>query len=445
MFNNKKIFILGMARSGFACAKLLSEYNNQILITDNSQEPDLEKVKILESLGVEFISSTNPIDLLDETYDILIKNPGVKPDHKTILKAQKLNIPVINEMEVGYHFLPKNTEIIGITGSNGKTTTTRLAYEILKLGKTLVVLAGNIGIPLTEIANRIPKNAILLCEISDHQLLNMDKFKCNTSIVTNITETHIDFHGTFEKYKQTKARIFKEQTKDDFAILNKQNQNVMDIANNILSKVITFNDELNYYDEEFIYIDGKEYLKRNDLVLKGDHNCENILVAILLGRKYKVADDKIKEAIKSFKGEPHRLEFIANIDGVSYYNDSKATNIESTKIALKSFSNPTIIILGGEERGQNLEGLTEAMKNVKDIFAIGECRDRIKNYANIHNIPCTSKEFLKEAMPLIFKTAKNGDTVLLSTATGSWDQYKRFEDRGDEFVSLILEHQKTHK
>ena len=436
MFQNKKILILGMARSGYSVAKFLSDKNNEIIITDNTPQEE-SKLLELQSLGIQFFNVEKQEDLLDDSFDYVIKNPGVKELHPLVQKAYQYNIPVINELEVAYHFLPLNVQIIGITGSNGKTTTTSIAYEILKQGSKEVTLAGNIGIPMCEIIKTLKPNSLLLCEISDHQLLNFQDFKVNTSVLTNVVKTHIDFHGDFETYKNAKRKIFAHQTLEDAAIINKASIDALDVASSCNATITYFDDEVNFYDDDYIYINNEKFIARDDLVIKGDHNCENAIVAILIGLKYNVDKESIKSVLRQFGGVEHRLEYVSEIKGAKFYNDSKATNIDSTKIALNSFQNPTILILGGEERGQILEELIPYLNHVKHIIAIGTCRDRIEQFAKEQSIPCSNFEFLKDTMDRILELVEEGDTVLFSPATGSWDQYPNFEVRGEEFVQLV--------
>lgn len=237
MYKNKKIFILGMARSGYEVAKLLAP-DNKILITDVKPQ-DNDKVKELEGIGVEFILSDKPDDFFDDSYDIMIKNPGIKYDHKCVVKAKNMGIPVVNEIEVAYHYLNKDINIIGVTGSNGKTTTTSIIYEIMKRAfGDKVVLAGNIGTPLCHYVKNIKSGDYLVMEISDHQLCDMYDFKTNTSIITNIYECHTDFHDSHERYVMTKKKIFNHHTKDDTAIINMDNKEVMDMTKDI--KVVNY-------------------------------------------------------------------------------------------------------------------------------------------------------------------------------------------------------------
>ena len=441
MFENKKIFILGMARSGYEAAKLLSDYNNEIIVTDGKEQKE-ELVSELESLGVKVIITSDQLSLLDDSFDYVIKNPGIKYDNPVVVKAKELGIKVINEVEMAYSFLDKSVNIIGVTGSNGKTTTTTLISEFMKNSFDNVYLGGNIGIPLSNFVRDIKPNSYLVLEISDHQLCDMYNFKTNVSVLTNITPTHLDFHKSYEVYQMTKKKIFNNHTSDDLAVINKDDEVSMKITDDIKStKVYYGHDKTNlaYYDEEGIYYDGKLVIKLDDIILKGKHNYQNIMGAIIAVKKYGVTDEVIQKVLKEFKGVEHRLEYVDTIDGVTYYNDSKATNCVSTITALNSFDKPTILLLGGYDRGHSFHDLDNSMKNVKCVVCFGETKNRIEEFCNDLNIKCYKNDTLKEAMNVVKDICTPGDVVLLSPACASWDQYDRFEDRGDEFKKLVRE------
>jgi len=441
MFENKKIFILGMARSGYEAAKLLSDYNNEIIVTDGKEQKE-ELVSELESLGVKVIITSDQLSLLDDSFDYVIKNPGIKYDNPVVVKAKELGIKVINEIEMAYSFLDKSVNIIGVTGSNGKTTTTTLISEFMKNSFDNVYLGGNIGIPLSNFVRDIKPNSYLVLEISDHQLCDMYDFKTNVSVLTNITPTHLDFHKSYEVYQMTKKKIFNNHTSDDLAVINKDDEVSMKITDDIKStKVYYGHDKTNlaYYDEEGIYYDGKLVIKLDDIILKGKHNYQNIMGAIIAVKKYGVTDEVIQKVLKEFKGVEHRLEYVDTINGVTYYNDSKATNCVSTITALNSFNQPTILLLGGYDRGHSFHDLDDSMKNVKCVVCFGETKNRIEEFCNDLNIKCYKNDTLKEAMNVVKDICAPGDVVLLSPACASWDQYDRFEDRGDEFKKLVRE------
>ena len=441
MFENKKIFILGMARSGYEAAKLLSDYNNEIIVTDGKEQKE-KLVSELESLGVKVIITSDQVSLLDDSFDYVIKNPGIKYDNPVVVKAKELGIKVINEVEMAYSFLDKSVNIIGVTGSNGKTTTTTLISEFMKNSFDNVYLGGNIGIPLSNFVRDIKPNSYLVLEISDHQLCDMYDFKTNVSVLTNITPTHLDFHKSYEVYQMTKKKIFNNHTSDDLAVINKDDEVSMKITDDIKSaKVYYGHDKTNlaYYDEDGIYYDGKLVIKLDDIILKGKHNYQNIMGAIIAVKKYGVTDEVIQKVLKEFKGVEHRLEYVDTIDGVTYYNDSKATNCVSTITALNSFDKPTILLLGGYDRGHSFHDLDNSMKNVKCVVCFGETKNRIEEFCNDLKIKCYKNDTLKEAMNVVKDICTPGDVVLLSPACASWDQYDKFEDRGDEFKKLVRE------
>ena len=441
MFENKKIFILGMARSGYEAAKLLSDYNNEILVTDMNEQ-DEKQVKELEEKGVKIVITSDPVPLLDNSYNYVIKNPGIKYDNPLVVKAKELGIKVINEVEMAYSFLNKDINIIGVTGSNGKTTTVNLIYQMLNEEKDNVFLGGNIGTPLSNFARDIKSGSYLVMEISDHQLVDMYDFKTNVSVLTNITPTHLDFHASYDVYKSMKKKIFNHHTKEDYAIINSSNEESLKVTSDINSTKLYYGpdkEDICYYDDEAIYYGGKEIIKLNDIVLKGEHNYQNITSAITAVKIYGVSDKAIINVLKRFNGVEHRLEFVKEYYGIKFYNDSKATNCVSTNIALNSFNNPTILILGGTDRGHSFHDLDNSISNVKAIVCYGETKNRIEEYSKEMDIPCYKTNTLKDAMKDVKKIMDTGDIVLLSPACASWDQYKCFEDRGNEFKSLVKE------
>lgn len=439
MFDNKKIFILGMARSGYEVAKLLKNHNCNILITDMKE--DKEKIKELESLNIKVVITDNPIDLLDESYDYVVKNPGIKIEHPICEKANLLNIKVINEVEVAYHYLP-NVSIIGITGSNGKTTTTTLIYEILKEAKKRVHLGGNIGYPVSSLVSNCLDNDILVLEISGHQLHDCYDFKTNVSVMTNLEEVHIDHFKTYDNYKENKAKIFNHHTNNDLAIYNIGNLDVIDKVKDIKSTKISFTSkdiksDL-YLKNDSIYYNDELIIKLDDIKIKGNHNYENIMCAIAACKHYNVSNQDIYNVLNRFNGVEHRIEYVTTINGIDFYNDSKATNVKSTQIALKTFNKDTILLLGGLDRGHSFEELTPYMTNVKLVVCYGETKDRIKKYCDSININCIVKDNLHDATFEAYNNALSNSVILLSPACASWDQYKCFEDRGNEFKDIVL-------
>ena len=445
MFQNKKVLILGLARSGYSVCKTLNKLNCDIVLNDYNNEDKLNKKQLeeIKKLNVKCIFGDHPDNLLDETFDYVIKNPGIRNDHKYVLLAEKLGIPVINEVEVAYNLLPKNVTIISITGSNGKTTTTTLTYNILKQAGLPVHLAGNIGYPMCSILDNVKEGDIIVSEISCQQLANINKFRPNIALLTNISPAHIDFFGSFEKYKDIKARLFKNQTSDDYAIINYDNLDSIEKTKDIKSNKLYFslsNQKDCYYKNNKFYYHDEVVMDRNKMFLKGDHNVANALGSILIAKRFNISNQVIENVLENFKGVEHRLEYVDRINNITFYNDTEATNIKCTTIALSSFENPIILFLGGLERGQDFSELRNYIKNVKVIIGIGECRLRVQEFANKYNIKNYIFEHLKDGFKKSIEVANSGDIVLLSPASASWDQYKECEERGMEFKKLVAEY-----
>lgn len=448
MFENKKILILGFARSGYDAAKVLIKRKNQVLIVDSKtkEQVDGDKYQELKELGVEFHLGNQDLEVLDSSFDYLIKSPGVPVKHPYVLKAKEQNIEVINEVEVAYRLLPKNVKIVAITGTNGKTTTTSLTYAIVKKAYPSAHLAGNIGYPLCSILDQIQENDILVMEVSCQQLENLITFRPDIAVMTNLYEAHIDFFETYENYKKVKAKLFKNQTNKDIAILNLENKDVLEETKDILSTKKYFSSkqrtEYAYLKDHAIYYKEEQIINVKDMKIVGTHNIENAMAAIMVAKELNISNEIIRDVIMKFTGVAHRLEYVGEVNQVRYFNDTEATNVKCTEIALKSFDEDTILILGGLERGQNFYDLKPFMNHVKAIIGIGECRERVKQFGDDLNIETYMYEHLKDGFQKCTEIAKPGDVVLLSPASASWDQYKQCEDRGDEFKKYVTELEK---
>ena len=439
MYQDKKVFVLGMARSGYEVAKLLARHDNQVFVFDAVPQ-DPNHVKELGDLGVKVEITDQPARFLNDTFDLIVKNPGIKYNHPLLNLARELNIPIVNELEVAYQFMDHSAQYIGVTGSNGKTTTVNLIYQFLQAEKDDVILCGNIGTPVSHYVKDITPSTILVLEISDHQLCDMYRFKTNVSVITNISPTHLDFHDSYERYKEIKHRIFNNHTEQDLAVLNHNNPESAQLGDDIPSRKVFFGSDADsdcYFDDQAIYYRGEEVVRLDKILLKGKHNYENICAAVAVVKNYDISNEAIRQVLANFKGVEHRLEFVAEYDGVKYYNDSKATNCVSTNIALQSFDAPTILLLGGTDRGHSFYDLKDSMTHVKAIIAYGETKNRIADFAKDLNIPCEVRDTLSEAMNAVKDLRASGDVVLLSPACASWDQYAKFEDRGDEFKQLV--------
>jgi UDP-N-acetylmuramoylalanine--D-glutamate ligase len=431
-----------MARSGYEAAKLLVSKGYTVIVNDAKSDENEEQVSELKNLGVEVILGSHPDDLFDNSFKMLVKNPGIPNDHKYVVKANGFNIPVINEVELAFYYFPTDITIIGVTGTNGKTTTTTLIYEMLKAAKKDAYLMGNIGYPVCSFVSKLKDRDIVVMEISDHQLCNVIKFKTNISILTNLSEAHLDFHGSYENYKNMKKRIFNFHTKSDIAILNLDDKEVLDLTNDIKSTKKYFSSKQQNkigcsIVEGYICYNNDKIIALDDVKIKGMHNYENAMAAIAAVKELGVNNTAIINVLKNFGGVEHRIEYVKTLNGRDFYNDSKATNVTSTKIALVSFTNPTILLLGGLDRGHSFEELKDYLGYVKLIVAYGETKQRIKEFANECNISCEVSNTLEEATDIAYKQSNEGDIILLSPACASWDQFKDFEIRGNMFKQYV--------
>ena len=441
MFENNKILILGFARSGYEAAKFLVNRGNEVILTDMKTDHDKEQIKELKDLGVKLVLGEHPDDLLDSSFDYLIKNPGVPIDHKYVLKAHELGIEVINEVEMAYRMFPEGVKLVAITGTNGKTTTTTLIHKFLIKDGRRAHLTGNIGFPLTGFLKDLKKGDIIVMETSCQQLENLTKFNPDIAVMTNLSPAHIDFLKSYENYKRVKTKIFQNHDASKIAILNLENEDVMESTKDIKSTIKYFSSkkEINgsYIKDNAIYYYDEKIIDLKDIKLIGVHNYENIMAAIMVVKELGVKNESIVDVLKNFYGVEHRIEFVRELNDIKFYNDSKATNIKATQIALSSFKTPVIILLGGLDRGHDFFELKDYMKYVKYVVALGECRNRVESFAKELGIPCSNVEVMKDAVKEAYKHAEKGDTILLSPASASWDQYKKFEDRGDEFKELV--------
>ena len=444
---NKKVLLVGLAKTGISTIKHLNKLGANVIVNDIKDE---EKLKdILNELSgldnVEYILGYHPQNVDD--IDMTVVSPGVPLDLPFILKLKSKNIEIIGEVELAYR-LSQNPTFIGITGTNGKTTTTSLVGEIFKKANKDTYIVGNIGNPVIDTVGVANEDSVLVTELSSFQLESIDTFKPHVSAILNFTEDHLNRHHTMKAYMEAKARIFENQDSEDFCILNYDDKDVRNLSCNVKAKKIFFSRKecLNsgiYLDKEeniVINIDKEiTLLNKDELSLPGNHNLENCMAAAAIAYVCNINIDTIRDVLKTFAGVAHRQEFVRNLNGIMFVNDSKATNPDSSIKAVQSYNKPIVLIAGGMDKQSSFDEFLDAAKeHVYALVLLGETAQKIKECAQnkgFNNI--TVVKDMKEAVNTSYQIAKCGDVVLLSPACASWDMYKSFEVRGIDFKDNV--------
>ncbi|WOV85196.1 UDP-N-acetylmuramoyl-L-alanine--D-glutamate ligase [Sporosarcina jeotgali] len=440
-FSGKKALVLGLAKSGHAAASLLSACGASVTLNDFAPDNGNPLAEELRKQGVKVICGGHPENILDGGFDFIVKNPGIPYSNPVIAQAEQFGIPIWTEIELAY--LISEAPIIGITGSNGKTTTTTLLYHMLNIGNRHPLIAGNIGTVASTVASNATVDEVIVLEASSFQLMGVDEFRPHIAIWTNLYEAHLDYHGSADAYAEAKAQITKNQTPADFLIYNADQSVIKRFVENTKATLVPFttkgrSTEGISADSESIYWLGEPIIQRMKITLPGAHNLENILSATAAALLYGCERSAIESVLSSFTGVRHRMQFVTEYDGRKFYNDSKATNTLATKSALSSFETPTILIAGGLDRGHSFEELRPHMTHVKALIGIGETGDRIVQFAESCGIDIVKETGnLRDAIQEAYAVSDAGDTILLSPACASWDQYPNFEARGDEFIETV--------
>ena len=443
--------ILGAGRSGIAAAKLLKSNGAKVFLSDGMDKSNLKffDEDVLKKNGIEFELGGHS----DRIYqsDIFIKSPGISPDSEVIVKAIKLNKKIYSEVEAAYWFC--KCPVVAITGTNGKTTTTVLTGEIFKNAGYDTKVCGNVGLAFSEVVSDTDEKSIVILEVSSYQLDNIELFRPRVSVIMNITPDHIDWHGSFENYLKAKMKIADNQTGEDITVINyddkilrestkelKVSKAFFSIRENLIEKDT---EKGSYYKKgKLIYFDkakniNEEIMESGEINIRGNHNLYNSLAAIISARSFGIKKEIIRDTLKNFEGVEHRIEFVREINGVRYYNDSKATNIDSLIVALESFDSNIILILGGREKGNDYSATDKLIKDrVKEIIAVGEAKEKIFDHFNGKKKVTRAKSF-DEAVNKAKDISQSGDIVLLSPACKSFDMFDSYEHRGKEFKRLV--------
>ncbi|MBR4632595.1 MAG: UDP-N-acetylmuramoyl-L-alanine--D-glutamate ligase [Elusimicrobia bacterium] len=438
--NGVKIAVLGLGKSGIACANLAVSKGYTVFASDSGKPRTHKEMKLNKKVELEFGKHSSKV--LES--DIIIKSPGLPNNLEILMQARKRGCLILSELEFALNFA-KPKKIVAVTGTNGKTTTTTLIYKIIKSGNKNTFVAGNIGFPISEVVTRLNSKSILVLELSSYQLEDSPFFKPDISISMNITPDHLKHHHTMANYIKAKANIFVNQTKQDYAIYNYNDKHLKKSIVKTKAKIFDFNNLKTrngiFYKDKIIYIkkSGKIAAKLAPKInIPGKHNIDNILASVMASYLAGTKISTIEKEVSKFKGVEHRIEFVKEINGVKYYNDSKGTNVDSTKVALESFDKNIQLILGGQDKGSPYKPIFNLIKKkVKNIFLIGEATNIIKKQLK-GSAPMVECETLKNAIKKIYSVAQKGDIVLFSPACASFDQFNDFEHRGKEFKKFVL-------
>jgi UDP-N-acetylmuramoylalanine--D-glutamate ligase len=442
-FTGKKIVIIGMGKTGIAAARFLGKQGAKVAVTDE---------KPVDQWGGEFkqISREKWLETGDYNARILkgasmvVPSPGVPPGNDLLVEAQKKNIPVISEIELAYRFL--KVPVIAVTGTNGKTTTTTLLGEILKCSGKKTFVGGNIGTPLIEYAEGSQKEDFIVAEISSFQLQWIEKFRPFIAVLLNITCDHINYHGSFAEYRRIKTRVFANQTKEDFAILNAAGPEQKGIAKTIRAQIAKFSSK-NVLQKGIFIKDNNVLLRMpganeekyplSIINLPGLHNVENVMAAIMVARFCGCSQENIIAAVTAFRGLPHRIEFVGEKNSIKFYDDSKGTNVGSVVRALETFARPVILLLGGRDKDGDFETLKPLLAaKAKKVILFGEARNRIASLIG-KDMPTLKKAKLREAIESAYKNAQPGDIILLSPGCASFDEFANYKERGNFFKDVV--------
>jgi UDP-N-acetylmuramoylalanine--D-glutamate ligase len=445
---DKRVLVVGLGKSGVASALFLKAHGARVTVSDTKSGDDLRnEIPVLLDHGITVETGGHGERTFREQ-DLIVVSPGVPVDAPLLVQARALGESVIGEIELAAQFLPG--PIVAITGSNGKTTTTTLTGEILTASGLRTLIGGNIGTPAISLAERATPETAIVLEVSSFQLETIQSFRPKVAVVLNVTPDHLDRHKTITIYADAKARIFENQNSEDFVVLNADDPICMNLAERARSQAFWFSRQKEVKqgvwvrEGQILFRDAArqtEVMQVAEIPLKGAHNLENVLAATCAAALMGCAPQKIRQAVRDFKAVEHRLEFVATIRGVDYYNDSKATNVDATMKALESFPANIHLILGGKDKGSDYSLLNELLRQrVKRVYTIGAAAAKIESQivsSEDGSLEVVHAETLENALRRANAVAEPGDVVLLAPACASFDQFKNYEQRGQVFKEIV--------
>ena len=441
---DKRVLVVGLGKSGVASALFLKKRGARVTVSDTKSPDQLrEGIPILLDHGIA-VETGGHGERTFRGQDLIVVSPGVPVDAPPLVQARAAGEPVIGEIELAAQNLPGL--IVAITGSNGKTTTTTLTGEVLAAGGFPVSVGGNIGTPAISLVEGATKDTIVVLEVSSFQLETIQTFRPKLAVILNVTPDHLDRHRTFQTYVDAKARIFENQQSSDFAVLNEDDPTSHTLGDRTRAQVFWFSRKREVQrgacvrDEKIFFRDGqsqREVMLVSEIPLKGSHNVENVLAAVCAGVLMGCDPAKIRDAVHNFKAVEHRLEYVATIKGVDYFNDSKATNVDATVKALESFPRNIHLILGGKDKGSDYTVLNDLLRErVKRVYTIGAAAEKIESHIK-GAAEVVHAETLENAIRRASAVAQSGDVVLLAPACASFDQFQSYNHRGRVFKEVV--------
>ncbi|QKQ44307.1 UDP-N-acetylmuramoyl-L-alanine--D-glutamate ligase [Streptococcus sanguinis] len=441
-FANKKVLVLGLAKSGESAARLLDKLGAIVTVNDGKPFEENPAAQSLLEEGIKVVTGGHPLELLDEDFELMVKNPGIPYDNAMVVRALEKKIPVITEVELAY--LISEAPIIGITGSNGKTTTTTMIAQVLTAGGQNGLLSGNIGFPASQVAQTASSKDMLVMELSSFQLMGIEDFHPQIAVITNLMPTHLDYHGSVEEYAAAKWNIQKNMTADDYLVLNFNQDWAKEMASQTQATVVPFSTTEKvdgaYLEGDVLTFRGEAIMQVAEIGVPGSHNVENALATIAVAKLRGIDNQTIKEVLSAFGGVKHRLQYVGRVNEIAFYNDSKSTNILATQKALSGFDNSKVILIaGGLDRGNEFDELVPDLKGLKKMVILGQSAARVKRAADQAGVSYLDATDVRDAAHKAFAQADPGDIVLLSPANASWDMYSNFEVRGEEFLAAFEE------
>ncbi len=441
---DKNISIIGAVRSGIGAAKLIKKLGGNPFVSDSGKSENLEKsAETLKENNIEYEIGEHTDRVFE--CELMVVSPGVPSNAPVLKRAKEKNIKVISEIELAYNFC--KGKIIAVTGTNGKTTTTSLCGHLFKTAGKKTFIAGNIGNAFSEIALEASENDFIILEVSSFQLDLIDEFEPKTAMILNITPDHLNrYENKFENYISSKLLIYKNQKRDDYLILNKDDETLINLLKHYDSKGYYFSLKetlLNgcyLSDNQVIYNERGELkfiCNIDEINLNGEHNIANAMASIIAAKIFNLENERIKEGLKTFQGVEHRLEFVREVNGVKFINDSKATNVDSVWYALRSFNEPIFLILGGQDKGNDYNKIKQlVIDRVKKIYAIGSSADKIFNFFH-SKVKVEVKISLEEVVVAANQEARENEIILLSPACASFDMFDNYEHRGRVFKEAV--------